>query len=188
MIYLRLFISFLYIGLFTIGGGYAALPLIQEQTTVLNSWLTLREFSDLITISEITPGPIAINSATFVGMKVAGFGGAVCATLGFMIPPFVIVSLFYMLYNKYRSLAVVQGAMGALRPAVVALIASAGLSIAVAVLGGGPAETRGIDILALVLFISALVTMRVKKPNPIVVILICGALGLVSEVIPLILG
>lgn len=80
MIYLKLFLSFLQIGLFSFGGGYASLPLIREQVVEQNTWLSMSEFTDLITISQMTPGPIAVNSATFVGIKIAGIGGAVCAT------------------------------------------------------------------------------------------------------------
>ena len=86
MIYLRLFMSFLQIGLFSFGGGYAALPLIQEQIVELHGWLSQSEFTDLITISQMTPGPIAVNAATFVGIRVAGIPGAVAATLGCIFP------------------------------------------------------------------------------------------------------
>ena len=82
MIYLKLFLSFLQIGLFSFGGGYAAMPFIRDQVVVQNSWLSMQEFTDLITLSQMTPGPIAVNSATFVGIKTAGALGAVCATAG----------------------------------------------------------------------------------------------------------
>ena len=93
MILLQLFLSFLQIGLFSIGGGYAAIPLIQSQTVDVHQWLTSEQFMDLATIAEMTPGPIAINGATFVGLKVAGFPGAVIATLGCILPSIIIVSL-----------------------------------------------------------------------------------------------
>lgn len=82
MIYIELFFSFLQIGLFSIGGGYAALPLIQQQVVEVNGWLGMTEFTDLITISQMTPGPIAINGATFVGMRIGGLPGALAATAG----------------------------------------------------------------------------------------------------------
>ena len=82
MIYLKLFWSFIQIGLFSIGGGYAALPLIQNQVVELNKWLSMEEFVDLITIAEMTPGPIAINASTFVGTRIAGIGGAIISTFG----------------------------------------------------------------------------------------------------------
>lgn len=87
MIYLQLFLSFLQVGAFSIGGGYAAMPLIQSQVVTSHGWLTMSEFTDLITIAEMTPGPIAVNSATFVGIRIAGVGGAVIATLAVSSPP-----------------------------------------------------------------------------------------------------
>lgn len=87
MIYLQLFLSFLQIGMFSFGGGYAAMPLIQGQVVTLHGWLTMSEFTDLITISQMTPGPIAVNSATFVGMKIAGIPGAIVATAGCILRP-----------------------------------------------------------------------------------------------------
>lgn len=87
MIYLQLFFSFLQIGMFSFGGGYAAMPLIQGQVVTLHGWLTISEFTDLITISQMTPGPIAVNSATFVGMKIAGIPGAIVATAGCILRP-----------------------------------------------------------------------------------------------------
>ena len=104
MIYLQLFLSFLQIGLFSFGGGYAAMPLIQDQVVTAHGWLSMPEFTDLITISQMTPGPIAINSATFVGMKIAGVPGAVAATVGCVFPSCVIVTLLARLYLKYRDI------------------------------------------------------------------------------------
>ena len=86
MIYWQLFLSFLQIGMFSFGGGYAALPLIQEQVVTQHGWLSRSEFTDLITISQMTPGPIAVNSATFVGIRLAGFLGALAATFGCILP------------------------------------------------------------------------------------------------------
>ena len=104
MIYLQLFLSFLQIGMFSFGGGYAAMPLIQGQVVTLHGWLTMSEFTDLITISQMTPGPIAVNSATFVGMKIAGIPGAIVATAGCILPSCVIVTILARLYLKYRNL------------------------------------------------------------------------------------
>lgn len=116
MIYLRLFLSFLQIGAFSFGGGYAALPLIRHQVVEANGWLQLSEFTDLITISQMTPGPIAVNSATFVGLKVAGIPGAVICTLGCVLPSCILVSLIAKLYLKYRSMDLLQGVLKGLRP------------------------------------------------------------------------
>ena len=125
MIYLQLFLSFLQIGLFSFGGGYAAMPLIQDQVVTAHGWLSMPEFTDLITISQMTPGPIAINSATFVGMKIAGVPGAIAATVGCVFPSCVIVTLLARLYLKYRDMSLLQGILGSLRPAVVAMVAAA---------------------------------------------------------------
>ena len=129
MIYIQLFLSFLQIGLFSIGGGYAAMPLIQAQVVENHSWLTMSEFTDLITIAEMTPGPIAVNSATFVGIRIAGFLGALIATFGCILPSLFIVSLLAFIYYRYKTLSLLQSVLASLRPAVVALIASAGISI-----------------------------------------------------------
>ncbi|MFR2464707.1 MAG: chromate transporter [Clostridia bacterium] len=129
MIYLELFWSFVQIGLFSIGGGYAALPIIQRQVVEVHPWLTMTEFADVLTISQMTPGPIAINSASFVGIRIAGIGGAIVATVGCVLPSLVIVLLLAFIYYRYRKLTVIQGILDGLRPAVVGLIASAGLSI-----------------------------------------------------------
>ena len=100
-ILVRLFFSFFQIGLFSIGGGYAAMPLIKAEVVDSHGWLTAVEFSDLVTIAEMTPGPIAINSATFVGMRVAGIAGVVVATLGNVLPSVIIMVILARLYEKY---------------------------------------------------------------------------------------
>lgn len=129
MMYIQLFLSFLNIGLFSFGGGYAAMPLIQAQVVDVHHWLTMTEFTDLITISQMTPGPIAINSATFVGTRIAGIPGAVAATIGCILPSCVIVTCIARLYLKYRSMSLLQNILKTLRPAVVAMVAAAGISI-----------------------------------------------------------
>ena len=142
MIYLELFWSFLKIGLFSFGGGYAAMPLIQEQVVSSHNWLSMAEFTDLITISQMTPGPIAINSATFVGIKIAGIPGALVSTVGCILPSCIIVMLIAKLYLKYRNMSMLQGVLNSLRPAVVAMIASAGISILVTAFWGS--ETHAV--------------------------------------------
>ena len=137
MTYLQLFLSFLQIGALSFGGGYAAMPLIQEQIVTRHGWLSMGEFTDLVTIAEMTPGPIAINAATFVGTRVAGIPGAMAATVGCILPACILVTLIARLYLKYRDLAVLQGVLGSLRPAVVAMIASAGILILLNAFWGG---------------------------------------------------
>ena len=129
MMYLQLFLSFIQVGIFSFGGGYAAMPLIQSQVVTNHRWLTMSEFTDLITISQMTPGPIAVNSATFVGLKIAGVLGAVVATFGCILPSCIIVTVLAKLYLKYRSVDMMQEVLYSLRPAVVAMIASAGILI-----------------------------------------------------------
>ena len=107
------------------------MPLIQNQVVQLHSWLSQSEFTDLITISQMTPGPIAINSATFVGTRIAGIPGALAATAGCVLPSCILVTLLAKIYLKYRNLSLLQGVLKSLRPAVIAMIAAAGASILV---------------------------------------------------------
>ena len=138
MQYLALFWSFFQIGLFSIGGGYAAMPLIQHQVVELHPWLTMTQFADIITIAEMTPGPVAINSATFVGIHIGGIPGALVATAGCVLPSCIIVTILATIYYRYRQLSLMQGILAGLRPAVVAMIASAGLSLlSLSLLDGG---------------------------------------------------
>jgi len=183
MILLNLFWSFFQIGLFSIGGGYAAMPIIQHQIVELHHWLNMTEFADVITISQMTPGPIAINSATFVGLRIAGLGGAVVATLGCVLPSFVIVLILAATYYRYRNLSLIQGVLGGLRPAVVALIASAGLSLLVlSFWNGGPASFHlsSVDYVAVVLFAASLAILRIKKSDPMLVMAGAGVAGLIA--------
>jgi len=180
MIFLKLFWSFFQVGLFSIGGGMASIPLIQNQVVDINGWLTQTQFADLIVISEMTPGPIAINSATFVGIQIAGPLGAVAATLGSITPSCIIVSILAMIYNKYKDMNIIQGVLGGLRPAVVALIASAGLSILIMAFwgeGGFSTDIRSLNVISVVLFAASLFALRKWKPNPVYVILLSGAVG-----------
>ena len=129
MIYLELFWSFFQVGLFSIGGGYAAMPLIQDQAVEIHPWLTMTGFADIMAIAEMTPGPIALNAATFVGIQVAGLPGALIATIGCIFPSCVIVMALAYVYYRFRGLSVMQSILAGLRPAVIAMIASAGISL-----------------------------------------------------------
>lgn len=158
----------------------AAMPLIQNQVVDLHHWLTLTEFTDLITIAEMTPGPIAINSATFVGIRIAGIPGALIATVGCVFPSCVIVTILAWVYFKYKELTVIQGVLSGLRPAVVALIASAGLSIfTLAVWGesGFSLTPQTINLVSVLLFSASVFILRKWKPNPIFVMLGSGLIG-----------
>ena len=181
MIYLQLFWSFFQIGLFSIGGGYAAMPLIEEQAVDIHGWLSYTQFADLMTIAEMTPGPIAVNSATFVGTQVAGLLGAVIATLGCIAPACVIVLGLTFLYYKYNGLTIVQSILKSLRPAVVSMIASAGLSLFLMALYGQknlPSDFLKFDYWALLIFLAAFFILRKWKVNPILVMVIAGVFGI----------
>ena len=113
---LDLYLTFFKVGLFSFGGGYAALPLIQQEVVGANSWLSLSEFNDLITISQMTPGPIAVNSATFVGVRVGGLLGGLVATLGCVTPSAIIVGILAYFYKKYKDLDSISNVLYFLRP------------------------------------------------------------------------
>lgn len=180
MVYLKLFWSFFQVGLFSFGGGYAALPLIEEQVIHQNSWLSNTEFIDIITISQMTPGPIAINTSTFVGTKVAGLPGSVVATLGCIMPSCIIVIILAKVYYRYKELSLMQGILYGLRPAVVALIASAGLTIFLTAMfgtGNFPVAFSDLNWISVVLFLIGLVILRKTKLGPIHVMLLAGVAG-----------
>ena len=168
MILLELFFSFLQIGAFSFGGGYAAMPLIQAQVVTKYHWLSMAEFTDLITISQMTPGPIAINSATFVGIKIAGVPGALVATMGCILPSCIIVTLIAALYLKYRNLSLLRGILGSLRPAVVALIASAGISILITAFWGrsSAVSLAGTNWDLVLIFLICVILLQKCKLNP----------------------
>lgn len=181
MIYLSLFGSFFKIGLFSIGGGYAAMPLIQNQAVDVHAWLTMAQFADIMAISEMTPGPIAINSATFVGIQVAGLPGAIAATMGCVLPSCVIVMILASLYYRFRGLDIVQGILAGLRPAAVAMIASAGISLLILAVYGQrflPEDLLSLDEIALGIFLAAFFTLRKWKCRPLWVMAGSGLAGM----------
>ncbi|MCC5896237.1 MAG: chromate transporter [Alkalibacterium sp.] len=180
MIYLSLFLSFFQIGLFSFGGGYAALPLIEQELIHVQEWISYQQFIDILTLSEMTPGPIAINAATFSGNQIAGIFGGIVATIGVTLPSVIIVQIMAYFYFKYQNLTVVQGIIQGLRPAVVALIASAGVTIFMTAMFGHsewPVNIADINFVSIVFFAAALFLMRKYKASPIQVILITGVAG-----------
>ena len=190
MIYLQLFLSFLQIGAFSFGGGYAAMPLIQNQVVQLHPWLSQSEFTDLITISQMTPGPIAVNSATFVGTRIAGMPGALAATAGCVLPSCILVTLLAKIYLKYRNLSLLQGVLKSLRPAVIAMIAAAGVSILVTSFWGEAITSLAltqllpnISIQSAGIFIGSLILLIRFKMNPIHVMLLSGVAEVVLQLI-----
>ena len=182
MVYLQLLWSFFQIGLFSIGGGYAAMPLIQHQVVDLHPWLTMTQFADIMAIAEMTPGPIAINSATFVGIQVAGIPGALIATFGCVLPSCAIVMLLGYVYYRYKGLSMVQGVLSGLRPAVIAMIASAGLSLLILALYGSR-EIAGniwsINPISLLIFGLGVFLLRHFKASPISIMAGAGVAGII---------
>ena len=185
MIYWELFWSFVKVGAFCVGGGYASMPLIQAQVIDEHGWLTMQQFIDIFTISQMTPGPIGINAATFVGTKVAGLPGAVCATVGFVFPSVSIVLLLGHLFFKYGDIGPVRGILNGLRPAVVALICSAGLSFVFLALWNTealPKDFTKIDLIGVIVLPISLWCIR-HKMSVIKLLCMSGVLGLALGVV-----
>lgn len=176
---IKLFISFFKIGLFSFGGGYAALALIQQEVVVENSWLAVGEFNDLITISQMTPGPIALNSATFVGQRVAGFPGSLAATIGCILPSAIIVGALSYFYKKYKDIDIMADVLKFLRPAIVVMILIAGLDILkTSLFDINPIAFENLNVKMLGLFLGAFIIMQKKDYDPIKVMLASGAIYL----------
>ena len=180
MLLLKLFFAFIQVGMFSVGGGYAAIPLIQEQIVNIYGLMSMEEFSDLITVAEMTPGPISINSATFVGMRLAGIPGVLLCSIGCIIPSFCICLTLAHFYYKYRTVSGIQVVLGSLRPAVVALIGSAGASILM--LGLFQTDIKNvvlgnIRLVELGIFVIALFILRKFKVSAISIILGSGVAG-----------
>ena len=195
MIFLELFWTFFKIGLFTFGGGYAMIPLIQD-AVLEKGWLVEEQIINFIAVSESTPGPFAINMATYVGAEVAGATGvfagvlgAACATLGVVLPSFVIILLVARCFEKFRDHKVVKGCMSGLKPAVVGLIAAALLSIGQTVLfpnGLSWTVFSEAPIYITLAIFAVMCVLAFKKVHPIVIILISAAIGIiVGFVLPL---
>lgn len=179
MIYINLFWNFFKIGILGFGGGYAILPLIESIIVKSNAWITSNEFIDLVTISQITPGPILINSATFIGGKEGGVIGAVFATMGSVMPSLIIIIFLSILYYKFKSLEVVQTMLKIIKPAVVGLIAAASVGIVINVIfKNSTINIYSLDIVGLVLSVLSFILIRYSKVNPIIVILFSGIVGM----------
>lgn len=172
-------LTFAQIGLLSFGGGYASIGLVEKQVVDIKGWMTYAEFADIVAIDELTPGPVAINAATFVGTKMAGVPGAIAATIGAILPSCIIALILVKIYYKYKSLKAVNGIMYGLKSMVVAMILSTTISILLTALFYYlPIDIYAIDYVAIVLTIIALVILRKTKINPLLVMLGCGLLGL----------
>lgn len=182
MIYFELFWTFLKIGAFTFGGGYAMLPLVQEQV-LSHGWISLEELVNFIAVSESTPGSFAVNVSTYVGTEAAGFLGALCATFGVVLPSFVIILLVAGCFEKFRSSLVVQGLMNGLKPAVIGLIGSAVITTGAAVFfpaGFDPAVLTTPSFLISALIFLLMLFLSIKKLHPILIILLSAVLGILA--------
>ncbi len=181
IVFVQLFYEFAKISLVCVGGGYASMPLIQAAVVDSYHWLTLGEFIDIFTISQMTPGPIGVNAATFAGMKIAGLPGAVCATMGFVTPSLILCVALARIFMKYGNVGAIHGILNGLRPAVMALIAAASISfilLAVWNMEGFPTDPIGqIDWRGLVILLLALAAVRCKI-SVIKVLVASGVLGL----------
>ena len=191
MIYWELFYTFFTIGLFTVGGGYAMLPLIQERV-VANEWMPSEQIMNFIAVSESTPGPFAINIATYVGMEEASVLGAVCATLGVVLPSFIIILLVAQAYERFKTSRLVAGAMTGLRPVVVGLIGSAIYSMIMDVFFSAGISLEVVlsfwFIVSAVIFVVMLILVF-KKVHPIIVILLSAGVGIAAGYLePAIMG
>ena len=186
MIYLTLFLTFFEIGLFTFGGGYAMISLIREKALALG-WLTEEELLNMIAVSESTPGPIAVNMATFVGSTQGGILGSLAATLGVVLPSFIVILLIAAFIRNFLKYKGVQAFLGGVRPCVVALIIATAVTVALSTLlgfttisSGFAPDLRGIIILAILVAIALLFKkLKKKKPSPILMILISAGLGMI---------
>jgi len=177
MIYLELFLTFFKIGAFTFGGGYTMLPLIQSEVLSLG-WLTEDELVNFIAVSESTPGPFAINIATYTGTTIGGVFGAICATLGVVLPSFIIILIVARFFEKFRTSSFVKGIMTGLKPAVIGLIAAALISIGKTVLfPSGFLISLSFFISIGIFAISAVLAFT--KKHPILIILSSAILGIV---------
>ena len=186
MLLVELFYTFLKIGLFSFGGGYGMLSVIQGEVVTRHGWLTASEFTDIVAISQMTPGPIGINSATYVGYtalfnsgasELLAVFGSLVASLAVMLPSVVLmlaVSRFFMKYSTHRN---VEAVFAALRPVVVGLIASAALLLMTAENFGSPKDTPLQFCVSVALFVSAFVAMKFFKASPILILLLAGAFG-----------
>ena len=185
MVYLQLFLEFLKIGAFTFGGGYAMIPLI-ETTVLKNGWLTERQLVDFIAVSESTPGPLAVNLSTYIGQRTGGFPGALCATLGIVLPSFVIILIVAKCYDKFQKNSIVNGCLTGIRPAVAGLIGAAVLSVGSSVFSIRFSNLHGFWLqltekqnIAMLAVLAAAGLLARKKTHPIVIICISGILGVV---------
>ena len=181
MIYLQLFLTFLKIGAFTFGGGYAMLPLVQSEV-ISHGWMEEADIVNFIAVSESTPGPFAVNMSTFVGMTTGGIFGALCATVGVVLPSFIIILIVAKCFDKFKNSKAVSGCMTGLKPAVVGLIAAAVLSVGKTVFfyeGLSVSALTSINFIAAAVIFAVMTVLAFKKVHPIIIICISAAAGII---------
>lgn len=180
MIYLTLFLTFLKIGAFTFGGGYAMLPLIQAEVLGHN-WMPQEDIVNFIAVSESTPGPFAINMATFVGTKMGGAFGAFCATLGVVLPSFVIILIVAKCFEKFKTNKIIKGCMSGLKPATIGLIAAAILSVGKTVFfpdGYVMSVFYSVEFYISLAIFAVMTLLAFKKVHPIIIICLSAIIGI----------
>lgn len=168
-ILISIFLTFIKIGAFSFGGGYAMLPFIEREIVVYHQWISYRDFIDIIAISQVTPGPIAINSATFVGFIVAGIPGSITGTLGVITFSFILVSIAHRYIVKFKDSKILKSILLGMKPALIGLIISAFISLA---------KESYLDIKSVIIGIIIFSLLFYEKIHPILVILIAGVLGI----------
>ncbi|MEG0647564.1 MAG: chromate transporter [Bacteroides sp.] len=179
MLYLQLFYTFFKIGLFGFGGGYAMLSMIQGEVVTQYGWLSSQEFTDIVAISQMTPGPIGINAATYVGYTASGnVWGSVIATFAVILPSFILMLTISKFFLKYQKHPTVEFVFKGLRPAVVGLLASAALVLMNTENFGSPSTDMYSFVVSVILFLIAFIGTRKFRINPILIIVACGIAGL----------
>lgn len=180
---IELFITFLKIGTLSFGGGYAAIGVIQSEIINAHHWIDLKTFSDIITISQMTPGPIGINAATFIGINMAGLVGGIVATIGFVIPSFIIVSILGEVYLRYGNLTIIKVVLQGMRPVIIGVIAAAGATLLVAAIFKGAAVSMQnlLPIQVLLVGFSFWYLVFKKQGSVITVMILAGVLNLVID-------
>mgnify|MGYP000890491521 CR=1 FL=1 len=176
---LVLFFTFLKIGLFSIGGGYAIIPLIQEQVVEKTGWISEKVFTDIITISQMTPGPLAVNTSTFVGLQIAGVAGAIAATLGCVLCGVLLSLMLYRFFQRHQKSIYVFEVLGGLKAASLGLIISAAVTILMLALWGigTPTFDTMPDWFIATMFALSLLALRKWKVNHIIIMIGTGLLG-----------
>ena len=178
MILLELFLTFFKIGLFTFGGGYAMLPLIQEEV-LAHGWMGMDEIINFIAVSESTPGPFAVNMSTYVGRLTAGIPGAVCATLGVALPSFLVILIVAKIYDSFRKSRLVEGTMAGLRPAVIGLIGAALLSLGKEVFVSASQISAAAVCVSVIIF-AVMAVMAFVRKHPILIIALSAVIGIAA--------